>query len=48
MVTDVIAGRARVITEDGQDWTAGMIAAANEMLRIAQENEVDIAVLMGY
>lgn len=43
---DVIAGCARVITEDGQDWTDGMVAAANEMLRIARENAVDLAILM--
>jgi hypothetical protein len=35
-----------VLTTEGDDWTAGMIAAANEMLRIAQMNNVDLAVLM--
>ena len=43
---DVLAGKARVLTVDGQDWTDGMIAAAREMLRIAQENDVRLAVLM--
>jgi uncharacterized protein YbbK (DUF523 family) len=43
---DVLAGRARVLTPQGKDWTAGMIAAAHEMLRIARQNLVDLAVLM--
>jgi uncharacterized protein YbbK (DUF523 family) len=43
---DVLAGRARVLTPRGDDWTDGMIAAAHEMLRIARQNLVDLAVLM--
>jgi uncharacterized protein YbbK (DUF523 family) len=43
---DVLAGRARVLTPQGEDWTDGMIAAAHEMLRIAQNNRSDLAVLM--
>lgn len=43
---DVLAGRARVLTEDGEDWTEGMIAAAREMLRRAQAAGVRLAVLM--
>ena len=43
---DVLAGHARVLTENGSDWTDGMIAAAKEMLRLAKTNEIDLAVLM--
>jgi uncharacterized protein YbbK (DUF523 family) len=43
---DVLDGRARVLSESGQDWTEGMIAAARRMLQIVQENEVRLAVLM--
>lgn len=43
---DVLAGRARVLTDDGQDWTEGMIAAAREMLRVARLHDVHLAVLM--
>jgi uncharacterized protein YbbK (DUF523 family) len=43
---DVLAGRARVLTSDGDDWTAGMISAAQEMLRIAQTAKADLALLM--
>jgi uncharacterized protein YbbK (DUF523 family) len=43
---DVLAGRARVLTPEGDDWTEGMIAAAHEMLRVARQNDADLAVLM--
>ena len=43
---DVLAGRARVLSADGVDWTAGMIAAAHEMLRVARQAEARLAVLM--
>jgi uncharacterized protein YbbK (DUF523 family) len=43
---DVLAGRARVLTPRGEDWTDGMIAAAQEMLRIARESRADLAILM--
>ena len=43
---DVLAGRARVLTVDGQDWTAGMVRAAREMLRAATESNVRLAILM--
>ena len=42
---DVLAGRARVLTAEGADWTEGMIAAAREMLRLAKADEVRLAVL---
>ena len=43
---DVLDGRARVLSESGEDWTEGMIAAAHHMLEIARANEVRLAVLM--
>ena len=43
---DVLASRARVLTDDDQDWTDGMIAAAREMLRVARLHDVHLAVLM--
>jgi len=42
---DVLDGKARVLTDKGEDWTAGMVTAAQKMLKIALENQVDIAVL---
>ena len=43
---DVLAGHARVLTEEGEDWTDGMVIAAREMLRIARESDVRFAILM--
>lgn len=43
---DVLAGRARVLTADGEDWTTGMIAGAREMVAQARAADVDLAVLM--
>jgi uncharacterized protein YbbK (DUF523 family) len=43
---DVLAGRARVLIPSGEDWTAGMIAAAREMLGVARTENVRLAVLM--
>jgi uncharacterized protein YbbK (DUF523 family) len=43
---DVLDGRARVLSESGDDWTEGMIAAAARMLELARENEAHLAVLM--
>jgi uncharacterized protein YbbK (DUF523 family) len=43
---DVLDGKARVLTDRGDDWTQGMIRSANEMLKIALENKVDLAILM--
>jgi uncharacterized protein YbbK (DUF523 family) len=43
---DVLAGRARVRTEDGQDWTDGMVAAAEQMLGVARAHDVHLALLM--
>jgi uncharacterized protein YbbK (DUF523 family) len=43
---DVLDGRARVLTESGEDWTEGLVRAAHRMLELAKENEVQLAVLM--
>lgn len=43
---DVLAGRARVLTHSGEDWTEGMVAAAQEMLRLAREHDVHLAILL--
>lgn len=32
----VLDGRARVLSSSGEDWTAGMLAAAETMLDVAQ------------
>ena len=43
---DVLDGKARVLTEAGDDWTEGMIEAAAKMLAIAQAAHVTVAILM--
>jgi len=42
---DVLDGRARVIASTGEDWTAGMIVAAHEMLRRALTHRAHLALL---
>ena len=43
---DVLDGRARVKTDDGDDWTDGMIRAAHRMLDIGRTHQAHLAVLM--
>lgn len=43
---DVLNGNAKVLTESGKDWTAGMIKAAEKMLEIAKNENIELAVLM--
>ena len=43
---DVLNGKARVYTEDGTDWTEGMISGAHQMLEHALANNVKVAVMM--
>ena len=43
---DVLDGTARVLSEQGDDWTDGMLAAAEAMVAVARENEVRLALLM--
>ncbi len=42
----VLDGIARVLSHKGEDCTEGMIAAAQQMLRLAQEQQVELAILM--
>ena len=43
---EVLNGSARVLTETGADWTAGMIAASERMLEIARREDIEIAIMM--
>jgi uncharacterized protein YbbK (DUF523 family) len=42
---DVLDGKAKVLTDTGEDWTAGFVAAAHEMLKRAKAERVDLAIL---
>jgi uncharacterized protein YbbK (DUF523 family) len=42
---DVLDGRARVLTDSGEDWTKQMIAGAHAMLERARAEQVDLALL---
>ena len=37
---------ARVRTDDGQDWTEGLVLASYRMLELAQRHDVKLALLM--
>ncbi|HQV05356.1 MAG TPA: DUF523 domain-containing protein [Chitinophagaceae bacterium] len=43
---DVLEGRAKVLTTSGIDWTEGMIRASEKMLETAQNNNVELAIMM--
>lgn len=43
---DVLDGRARVLAENGEDWTDGMIQGAHAMLDVARQNNVVLALLL--
>ena len=43
---DVLDGKAKLLTESGQDWTARIIRASEKMLDIAKQEKIEIAVLM--
>ena len=42
---DVLDGRARVLSDTGEDWTRSMIDAAQAMLGMARDNQVRLALL---
>jgi uncharacterized protein YbbK (DUF523 family) len=42
---DVLDGKARVMTDKGEDWTEGFVRAAHEMLKVAQAAKVDLVIL---
>ncbi|MFA7273357.1 MAG: 2-thiouracil desulfurase family protein [Crocinitomicaceae bacterium] len=44
--TDVLNGKAKVLSESGKDWTDGMIKASEKMLEIAKKENIEIAILM--
>jgi uncharacterized protein YbbK (DUF523 family) len=41
----VLDGRARVLSDSGEDWTESMLGAAHVMLTVAQQNQVQVALL---
>jgi uncharacterized protein YbbK (DUF523 family) len=43
---DVLDGKARVLTEAGEDWTEGMLEAAHAMLAVAQDHRVDLCIML--
>ncbi|MBL7831829.1 MAG: DUF523 domain-containing protein [Saprospiraceae bacterium] len=43
---DVLEGKARVLTTSGIDWSEKMIAASKKMLQIAQDNDIELAIMM--
>lgn len=44
--SDVLDGKAKVLTESGMDWTDGMIKASEKMLEIAIKENIELAVMM--
>ena len=44
--SDVLDGKAKVIDESGRDVTSKMIEGAQKMLQVAQENKVELAIMM--
>ena len=43
---DVLEGNARVLTSTGVDWTKGMIEASERMLKVADDNKIELAIMM--
>jgi uncharacterized protein YbbK (DUF523 family) len=43
---DVLEGKARVLTSSGTDWTGGMIKASEKMLQVADDNKIELAIMM--
>ena len=43
---DVLDGKAKLLSESGQDWTEGILKASDKMLEIAKQEKIEIAVLM--
>jgi uncharacterized protein YbbK (DUF523 family) len=43
---DVLDGRARVVNDAGEDWTSGMVRAAERMAEIARAERIELALLM--
>ncbi len=43
---DVLEGRAKLLTESGEDWTEGIVEASEKMLAIAKKENIELAVMM--
>lgn len=43
---DVLDGKAKVLSESGVDWSAGMIKASERMVEIAKQEKVELCVMM--
>lgn len=43
---DILDGKAKVLSETGNDWTEGMIKASEKMLEIAKKEKIELAVMM--
>ncbi len=43
---DVLDGKAKVLSDSGKDWSDGMIKAAHKMLKVAQDNTIELAIMM--
>lgn len=43
---DILDGKAKVLSETGNDWTEGMIKASEKMLKIAKKEKIELAVMM--
>lgn len=43
---DVLDGRARVLTDDGEDWTEGTIRGAEAMVEVARKADAHCAILL--
>ncbi len=43
---DVLDGKAKLLAENGEDWTEGIIVAADKMLELARQEDIELAVMM--
>jgi len=43
---DVLDGKAKVLADTGEDWSEGMIKGAEAMLAVAQQHQIELAVMM--
>lgn len=43
---DVLEGKAKVLTTSGIDWSKDMIRASKKMLQVAQDNDIELAIMM--
>ena len=42
---DVLDGKAKVLSASGADWTAPMLRGAEQMLRLAQQHQIHLAIM---